>query len=302
MLESETTRLIIPKKVSRARAWESFAIMAATASSDNRYANSNEISPSDDNCFAEKLSIAACAAEQFYLRRCRSDCSVPKIDEMGARIGRSKSFESLNTDSIVYKKVVKKDEKSLNSFEDSEDDYKLLDSSGDESDGGSDTDDNHCATDIIEPICDGHDSPEIATNNCNGNEIENDLLCEKYSTLPRVKTKNGNVDHEAFARHSAPYKSADCRPHCSKENMSKEIVDTKASDVLTNDDKAADFSSFRSTTLPKTRSRLSEPYSRHSLRRAIDLTISRKHFSNASDHRALIIPGNESSSGTGKNV
>lgn len=292
--------------------------------SDNQRDNDSETSRAHVN-YLTNLSIsdkaATCAArrkrQQLELRKCKSDSNVRRrseIDKMGSRISRSRSFDNLETDSIVYASLMAR-KLSLESCDASDDDYKLLESS----DERSDVDDNHYATNINFD-CDGHDTAENrssiieAGTNCiqqppptprvdltsAGNEIENDLLCKKYSTLPRVNFKNGNLDHEQFSRRSAPYKSCNSRAHV---NVNVKTANT--SEAPNNSDKSNDFTSFRSTTLPKTRSRLSEPFSRHSLRRAIDLTIPRKHFriSDASEHSAAIIPAsNESTSGTGENV
>lgn len=275
--------------------------------------------------------------QQFSLRQCKSDSNVrrySKIDKMGLKVSRSRSFDNVD-ESIVYKplvkdKSVKKDEMSLCSLEDSDGDYKLLDSSEDEIISGSDasgTDANCITGNISITVDDGLDITEnniseLKTNNINciqpqrcvvitsaGNEIPNDLLCKKYSTLPRVKIKKGNVDHDHFLRCSTPNNAFDSQAHCSRENTSEtQVQNSPASSLNTsqvNDksDKTNDLETFRSTTLPKTRSRLSEPFFRHSLRQAIDSTMPRKHFriSNASEHSAIIIPDNiESASGTGK--
>lgn len=314
---------------------------------DNQFDNNNEVSQNDVNypTAVTKPSIDVDAPEtaarvskrkqQFSLRKCQSDTSIGRcseIDKMGSDISRSRSFDNIETDSIVYEslvrnKAVKKDE----SIVDSDEDYKLLESS---SDDGMNSSDENCQANTIEHTptldlgCNGHETNEnrIMESNINynqqqpraGNEIENDLLCKKYSTLPRVKIKNGNVnvDHDPFVRCSVPNKSFDSRAHCSKENLNEikvfndnfktEITtDTDTSEVLNKiDNKVSDVEAFRSTTLPKTRSRLSEPFSRHSLRRPIDSTVPRKYFriSNALEHSAVIIPDNiESASGTGKN-
>lgn len=318
---------------------------------DNQLDNNNEESRSDVNypTAITKPSIDVDAPEtaarvsrrklqQFSLRKSKSGSSVRRcseIDKMGLGISRSRSFDNIETDSIVYEslvrnKTVQKDE----IFDDSDEDYKLLESSseGGAIDSNIDSDDDGIAntiehTETLNMDCDGHDTNEnrIMESKINynqqspraGNEIENDLLCKKYSTLPRVKIKNGNgnVDHDPFVRCSVPNKSFDNRAHCSKENMNeikvfnddyKVETTTDTSEVLSkSDNKAGEVKTFRSTTLPKTRSRLSEPFSRHSLRRAIDSTVLRKHFriSNASEHSAVIIPESavSAASGTGKN-
>lgn len=302
----------------------------------NHYANNNETSRGVVNCFDAnaKLSVddrVTRESRQFNLHRCKSDSNGRRRSrniEMGTSVSRSRSSGNLETDSIVFeslmeRKSVKRDEKSLCSFGDSDDDeYKPLESSDDDNISKSETDDNNCITNEIQQCSDGHDarrgSQISESNNCIqqpracaaitsanvGNEIGNALLCKKYSTLPHVK---GNVDHDAFARRSASYKSLQNCGHCSMENMKVDNSELEASsEAFNSGDKATNnFASFRSTTLPKTRSRVSEPYSRHSLRHAIDLTMPRKHFGTgrASEHSAVIIPGNnESTSGTGKNV
>lgn len=303
--------------------------------------DNSAISQSDVNChtaiakrsFAPSAAAVACASKR-NLRKCKSDSNVGRrhseIDRMGLTISRSKSCDNIETDSIVYESLTKNkkvDEKSLCSFGDSDEDYKLLESSeNDESDSGEEDDDSGCVTKTIE--LDGHDaSPILASNNINndcmqqtpraGNEIENDLLCEKYSTLPRVKFKKGVLDRDRFSRCSAPYKSFDNRAHCSKEEIMSEFrvvsdgrsETAKVSDTLEapiQSDKldnvtSSPLPSFRSTTLPKTRSRQSEPHFRHSLRQAIDLTMPRKHLriSDASEHNVVISPGSETTRALG---
>jgi hypothetical protein len=310
--------------------------------SDNHRDNNNEMLQSDDNCgrsFAPQASAVVCASkrkQQFDLRKCKSDSNVDrrhsKID-MGSTLSRSKSCDNIETDSIVYKSLTKNrkvDEKSLCSFDESEDDYKLLESSENDDDSDSGEDDSGCITKTVLNR-NGHDTTQNSSsfmNNHNsdciqqtpraGNEIEieiknenDDLLCKKYSsTLPRVKHEKGIVDRDRFSRCSMPYKSSDNRAHCSKEVIMSdfEVVSdgkseaaevSKTLEAPIKGDKANDVTSsplpsFRSTTLPKTRSRLSEPYSRHSLRHAIDLTMPMKHFgvSDASEGNAAIVPGN----------
>ena len=311
--------------------------------SDNEHDNNNGASQGDVNYLTAitKLSVVVselesvaciCASkrkQKFGLRRIKSDSDVQrvsKIDKMGSRISRSRSFDNVETDSIVYEslvknnKIVKKDERSLCSFDDDiDDDYKLLETSEDEKE----VDDVNC-------IIENNSKPDHETienrisesnsNNINciqqprhvitGNENQSDLLCKKYSTLPRVKIKKGNVDHDHFVRCSVPNKSFDSRAHCSKEVMSETQVQNdikcvtgnvaNTSKISNESDIASNLETFRSTTLPKTRSRLSEPFFRHSFRQAIDSTMPRKHFriSNASEHSAIIIP--EVASGTGK--
>lgn len=326
--------------------------------SDNERDNNNGTSQGNVNypTAITKLSIhvgelesAACVRvskrRQFSLRQSKSESNVrrcSKIDKMGSRISRSRSFDNVESDSIVYESLVKdksvnKDEKSLCSFDDFDDDYKLLESSEDEGDSNSEAggDDANCimsaAGNISKTVFDGHDTTEnrllesnINNINCieqprrvitsTGNEIQSDLLCKKYSTLPRVKIKKGNVDHDHIVRCSVPNKSFDNRAHCSKETMSESQVQSDGNsatikiagipEVPDNSDRRNDLETFKSTTLPKTRSRLSEPFFRHSLRQAIESTMPRKHFriSNASEHSAIIIPDStlESASGTGK--
>lgn len=307
---------------------------------DNRPDNNNAISQNDVNCntakrsFAPQAAVVACASKrkrQLNLRKCKSESDVGRrysIDfRMGSTISRSKSYDNIETDSIVYESLTKNrkvDEKSLCSLDDSDEDYKLLESSenDDDSDSGGE-DDSGCVTKTISKR-DGHDNAENSNsvsafdnhNSCMqqtpraGNEVEIDSLCKKYSTLPRVKIKKGIVDRDQFLRCSVPYKSFDERAHCSKEEVisdfevvsdgkseTAEVSETLEAPIKS--DKLSDVTSsqstsFRSMTLPKTRSRLSEPYFRHSLRQAIDLTMPRKHveISNALEHNAAIIPGN----------
>lgn len=278
--------------------------------------------------------------QQFSLRQCKSESNVRRnseIDKMGSRVSRSRSFDNVDAESVEYKSLMKKsltnDERS--DFDDSEDEYKPLE---DESDSESAADEDNCITSAAETVAadispetgaaDGHEAIEkrISESNINninciarrgltstGNEIQSDLLCKKYSTLPRVKIKKGNVDHDHVARCSVQIEN---RAHCSKEIMSETQVQSDGNSSTANistvsavpneSDKANDLETFRSTTLPKTRSRLSEPFFRvHSLRRAIDSTMPRKQFriSNASEHSAIIIPESiESASGTGKEI
>lgn len=275
--------------------------------SANQSDNSNENSQGNVN--SSKLSLAlendGCSSkrkQQFSLRKCKSESSVR---EMGSRLIRSKSLENVEVESVGYESLKRKRTSSIVS-EVSDDDYKLLESSEVESD----TDDNASEHGVSKADCDVHDSAENSssivnincTQHCAGNEIKNELLCKKYSTLPRVKLKNEKLDHENFARRSAPYKSFDNRAHCSKENIrDKEHTIVGARETINESDKAnTDFEAFRSTTLPKTRPRC-ESYFRHSLRRAIDSTTPRKHsrISDASEHIAAIIPATNES---GKNV
>lgn len=308
----------------------------------------------DDGELERSARVRSKRKQQFKLRQCKSDSNVRRcseIDKMGSKVSRSRSFDNVETDSIMYEsllnaKSVKKDEKSLCSLEDSEDDYKLLETSEDEKDSSSEADVDvdaniksvNCITNKagITSDLDGHDTAEnriseskIENINCihqaprvissAGNEIESDLLCKKYSTLPRVKIKKGNVDHDQLGvRSSVPNKSfTDNRAHCSKEITSENEKQVQVNDGVTASnstdtsevpgdgmsDKTDDLETFRSTTLPKTRSRLKESLFRHSLRQAIDSTTPRKHFriSDASEHSAIIIPDIvESASGTGK--
>lgn len=308
----------------------------AQKGSDKHCDNNNAILHSDVNCstaIAKRSFFAprACASKrkrQFNLRKCKSDSNVNRrhsaIDRMGSSISRSKSCDNIETDSIVYESMSehkKADEKSLCSFDDSDEDYKLLESTEhDDSDCGEDG--SGCVTTNAE-----NDTP-ISASNCNfiqqklpraGNEIENDLLCKKYSTLPRVKYKNGVTACDQLLRCSVPYKSFDNRAHCSKEEImndfqvvsNKQLETAEVSETLEatiESDKQNDFTAtstpFRSTTLPKTRSRLSEPYSRHSLRQAIDSTMPRKQLkiSDALENNAAIIPDDNdmSEAGAGK--
>lgn len=286
--------------------------------SANQSDNNSEISQHDVNYPTgitnlsfdiSALESAAKRKQPLGLRKCKSESRRFRIDKMGARLTRSRSLETIE---VEYNSLTRN--RPAMDEEDSDDDYKLLESTEDELNSGSEADDNNCATNAIEHIstaaCDGHDSAENSSRrvstNCTaitsaGNEITNDLLCKRYSTLPRVKIKKGNVDHEHLARRSAPYKSFDNRAHCSIEVAAdNERATTDISRAITESDKAN--KTLRSTTLPKTRSRVSEPYSRHSLRRAIDSTMSRKdsRISDASEHRAVIIPA-ANGPGTGKN-
>lgn len=276
--------------------------------------DNNEISQRDVNCLTASF---ANKQRQLNLHKCKSDSDVrrrSRIDKMGARISRSKSLDNISTESVVYKSLLlnkpKRDERSLCSFDDSEEDYKILESSEGEVDSGSEyeEDKNNCVTIEQCSTVDGRTENRIRVvvdqqhqQTTAGNEIiQNDLSCEKYSTLPRVNLPKGNVEHETFARRSMTFKSHENRGQKMNE------VRVKATDN-TSDDKTTDFTSARSTTLPKTRSRLSEPFSRHSLRRAIDLTMPRKYsasdISDAPTHSEVIISAdNESTSGTGKNV
>lgn len=296
----------------------------------NQSDNNNEISSGAVNyptgiariSNARALESAPRRNQQQNLRKCKSDCfrRRSKIDRMGSDISRSRSLDNIETEGVAYAslKKGKKDD-----FDDSDDDYKLLEST--DNDSTSETDDNCATTSAIEQISTADDDALESTRNsaskvsashvnCTqhvitpaGNEVEpkSDFLCEKYSTLPRVKFKKGNVDHEMFARCSMPHKSFDYRA-CSKASVNGVDADNESAattvwEVLEKRDKENDFSSLRCTTLPKTRSRLSEPYSRRSLRRAIDSTMPRKHFSYGSEHSAVIIPASsEAACGTGK--
>lgn len=295
-------------------------VLEVNCNRDNQLDN-NEISRSDVNCLG-RLSKAASA--QLTLRKCQSDSNVrrrSRVDKMGARISRSRSADSVPAEIAAYESLLKdkkKDERSLCSFGDSDEEYKILESS--ELDSGSEADDeNDCATfeQCPSALSYGHDSAENsrASNDyihrssstraasSAGNETRNDLLCEKSSTLPRVNHPKCNVEHEVFAA---------CKPFDYRGQVLQNEVKVMASDngqddtsEVLDDKPTADFTQHRSTTLPKTRSRLSEPYSRLSLRRAIDSTMLRKHssISDAPTHSAVIIPaGNESTSGTGKRM
>lgn len=306
--------------------------------SDNHCDNNNVILQSDVNChtasFAPQAAAFVACASKRNLRKCKSDSNVERrhseIDRMGSTISRSKSYDNIETDSIMYESLTKNKKVEVDEcFDDSDEDYKLLESTeNDDSDSGEE-EDSGCAKKAIEQTSnhDDHEigSPILASNNNNydciqqtlpraGNEIENDSLHEKYSTLPRVKYKKGIVDRDQFSRCSMPYKSFDSRARCSKEEIIHEfgvVIDGKCetAEVLeapVKSDKLSDgditsSTTFRSTTLPKTRSRMSEPYSRHSLRQAIDLTMPTKHFriSDASEHNTVIIPGRNEATALG---
>lgn len=275
----------------------------------NQSDNSNEKSQRDDN--RSKLSLALENASRSSKRKQQSSLrkykSESNVCEMGSRLSRSKSLESVEIDRVAYESLKRKRAASLVSAE-SEDDYKLLESS----EVDSEADDNNYASSTIENDSKAkgdHDSAENSGSNMivncinrdGGNEIKNELLCKKSSTLPRVKLKNGNVDHEKFVRHSAPYKSLDNRTHRLNKNIRDEELAIVGGETITESDKASsDFEAFRSTTLPKTRPRC-KPFFRHSLRRAIDSTMHSRHsrISDASEHSAPIIPAT-SSSGIGK--
>lgn len=303
------------------------------APGENRNDNKlDEKSQCYDNCNTKRsFAPETCDVERKQLRKCKSDSNVGRrhseIDRMGTTISRSKSIDNIETDNILYETLTKKtkvDVKSLCSFDDSDEDYKLLESTeNDDSDSGGD--DSGCVIKAM-ASCDGHDiaensTPISAANNIfddciqqtprADNEMIGDLLCKKYSTLPRVNYEKGSADGDQFARRSMPYKSFDNRAHCSKEEvMSAFLVvsdeKSETADILkfvevpVRSDKQNEVTSspsptFRSTTLPKTRSRQCEPYSRQSLRHTIDLTMPRKHLgiSDASAHNTAIIPGSE---------
>jgi hypothetical protein len=294
---------------------------AAEKCSDNQR---DENSQSVVNCHTKRsFAPEAGDGDGKKLRKCKSQPNVGRrhseINRMGTTISRSKSFDNIESDSFVYKTLTKR-KKSLCSFDDSDEDYKLLESTeNDDSDSGGD--DSGCVTKTMVNH-DGHDttensSPILASNNSFNDCIQrapragNELTGKKYSTLPRVNVESRSVDRDQFARFSAPYKSFDNRAHCSKEEVlsdfrfvsggkSETAEVLKFMEVPVRSDKQNSVTSspsptFRSTTLPKTRSRQSEPYSRRSLRQAIDLTMPRKRLgiSDASEHNAAIIPGSE---------
>lgn len=239
------------------------------ALSDNHVDNNNEKSESSVNCSAKLSSAMGNRKRPLSLRKCKSDLNVRrrlKIDEMGSNISRSRSLDNMESDSFVYEsltgnKGAKRDDNSLCGFEDSDDDYKLLRTSEDEEEEES------CATTVEQILpaatavdVDGHDIAE-STNFVQAS-------CDHHrSTLPRVK----HEPHDGFARFSAPYMSlADRAPHEPS-------------------DKLSEFN-----TLPKTRSRQSEPHSIDSRKQS--------SISNAPEHTAAIIPaGLASTSTSGKN-
>lgn len=266
----------------------------------NQSDNSDQNSLYDVN--SSKLSLALENAgclkrkQQFSLRKYKSESSVR---EMGSRLSRSKSFENADVGSAAYESLKRKRISSIVS-EESEDDYKLLESSEVEPD----TDDT-IEGDVSNAEGYVHAENSSSSNvnvNCSqhhaGNESKNELFSEKFSTLPRVRLKNENVDQENFARRSVPYKSLDNRAYCSKENIRDK---QRAVEAIDESDKVCiDFKAFRSTTLPKTRPHC-ESFFRHSLRQTIDSTMLRKHsrISDASEHSAAIIPA---TNGSGKNI
>ena len=290
---------------------------------DNNSDNNNEVSRCNDNyaklSFASSpvVAFASDSKQQFKLRRCRSQSKVKslqtEINKMGNTINRSKSLDNVINDSRVYESLMPKEREKevVNDSDSSDDDYKLLESSDDEvvdcvtntceettNDNGHDNTENRSS----ENLDSNNDCIQQLSPSCADASL-NDLFCQKYSTLPRVKFKKGNVNRDPFARCSVPYKSFSV--NCPSSDEIKVVNDSPTSltsEAPSRRDKSKIENSFRSTTLPKPRSRLSEPFSRRSLRPAIDFAMPAKHFriSDAPQHSAVIIP--ESTSGTGKNL
>lgn len=199
--------------------------------SDNQLDNNNEKSESSANCRWQDVRASKRKRRRLSLRKCKSESNVRRrheIDEMGSNVSRSRSLDNIETDSIVYEaltdnKAAKRDENSLCDFE-SEDDYKLLQSSEDEL-----ADEEPCeAISPAHSALDVHDSAETASSDLN---VEGEAAsCQDHST------------REIFTRLSAPYKSLTsdnaareapkaCRSTTLPKTRSRQIDSTKHSRI-----------------------------------------------------------------------
>ncbi|CRK91179.1 CLUMA_CG004864, isoform A [Clunio marinus] len=297
------------------------------AAKENRIAenynhdNSNEISQ-DNVTFlkiakrlhgAKTFSISTSNEKRhFDLFRSKSESqlsllslNLEKSIKMGQEIRKSKSCEEMNKDSPVYCSLVKRIDERVDeeSFNYSDEDYKLLENSENSSDYGDDLtiikanninhydQDNEVTESRIDETNMQSDEQSSIRNTfdvqCKPFESffkENNVAADRTcSTFPRKRFRN-----ECFVKNEARRCSLSCKavenqsralksynksvnsselnaPNTSEQNH-KEIVESP----LNRDD----FSSFRRSTLPKTRSRFDEKnsHSRHSLRRTINFT------------------------------
>lgn len=286
---------------------------------DNHNDVNNQISQNSDNCLTAINNFSALQAaeternQQLMIRKCKSESSFKesskKVQKMGTTLSRSKSCENFETDRIVIEplmpdKLVAKDDHSLCGFDDSEEEYELLENSDDIEDeqeiteGDKDNDDG-----LIEE--ETHSDGQAIIQNANTSSVisewspQNAVLGDlsKASTTSMF-VKIDEVDKEEndlrFLRYSMPNKSI---------NNDQAFLPKTAQSLDSPLDETIYSAAVKSTTLPKTRSRLCESRLRHSLRKAIDFTQSRKYssFSNGSRNATEIIPDTNEQANMGKN-